>query len=222
MGTIIADIETLRCTDEGQIKYLVDSVKPDSRLKDPAKVAADIEEKQKAVIEKSGLDGGFGMLALVGMLTQGIALRFANHEGTLQGERKMLGDFWEHVNSNLMQKSAPVIVGHNIKWDLRFIAQRSAVHGIFVNREFLGLNERYSNRIICTMEAWAGWGNTISLDRLCHALGVESPKRDIDGSQVHDLWMSGADGRDRVMDYNYYDLVATRECYERLRMVGMV
>ena len=36
------------------------SVKADSRLKDPEKIAADIEAKRAEVVDKTGLDGSFG------------------------------------------------------------------------------------------------------------------------------------------------------------------
>ena len=64
---IVIDIETLRCPDfSNQAIYLRNNVKADSRLKDEAKIAADIMEKRATVIEKSSLDGGFGMIAVLG------------------------------------------------------------------------------------------------------------------------------------------------------------
>jgi predicted PolB exonuclease-like 3'-5' exonuclease len=64
------------------------------------------------------------------------------------------------------------------------------------------------------MQAWAGFGNYISLDNLCYGLGIESPKDGIDGSQV---WQYVKDGRENeVYDYCKRDVAAVREVYKRL------
>jgi len=52
-----------------------------------------------------------------------------------------------------------------------------------------------------TMTLWAGYRNTIGLDRLCCALAIPSPKAEgIDGSQILDLWLT--DKVDSIRRYN--------------------
>jgi hypothetical protein len=61
----------------------------------------------------------------------------------------------------------------------------------------------------------------ISLDKLCTALGVVSPKvNGVDGSMVYDLW--AADEHDKLARYNAADVAAAREVYFRLNFQGMV
>jgi predicted PolB exonuclease-like 3'-5' exonuclease len=70
------------------------------------------------------------------------------------------------------------------------------------------------------MMAWAGYKNTIGLDRLCRALGIPSPKADgMDGSQVFDLWQ--ADNHDAIRIYNAADVAAVRACWWRLNFEGV-
>ena len=66
-----------------------------------------------------------------------------------------------------------------------------------------------------TMALWAGYGQRISLDRLCKALGIPSPKAEgVDGSQVFDLWQAGEYAQ--IAEYNMRDVVATRACWLRM------
>jgi predicted PolB exonuclease-like 3'-5' exonuclease len=67
----------------------------------------------------------------------------------------------------------------------------------------------------CTMQLWAGYGKTVTLDNLCLALGVPSPKDgDLDGSKVFDAWREGKTVR--IAEYNLRDAYAVREVYHRM------
>ena len=77
-----------------------------------------------------------------------------------------------------------------------------------------GPNAREGKDYACSMRAWAGWKDTISLDRLCRALKVQTPKGDLDGSKVFDAWLAGE--LDRIATYNRADVIATRECWRRI------
>lgn len=70
------------------------------------------------------------------------------------------------------------------------------------------------------MLAWAGYGNRVSLDTLCKALGVDSPKGDMDGGKVFDAWLLGEHGR--IAAYNLADAKATAECWHILQGRGRV
>lgn len=70
------------------------------------------------------------------------------------------------------------------------------------------------------MLAWAGWGNRVSLDALCRALSVPTPKGDLDGSQVYDAWQAGE--VERIAAYNLRDAAATAECWHRIAGRGRV
>jgi len=219
---IVIDIETLPCSNPEQIAYLLDSVKADSRLKDPAKIEADIAEKRAECIDKTGLDGSFGQIFMVSVSEVG-----SDDIQTIHG------DCEDYVLNTLMDTlrvmttidtytpQRPVIIGHNIGWDLRFIAQRCAVNGVRVDRRLIPFDAKpWDGHYIDTMTAWAGVGNRINLDRLCHALGVESPKGEMDGSMVAKFY---ADGRiEEIIKYNRADVTATKQCYKIMKQAGIV
>jgi hypothetical protein len=200
----------------------MDSVKADARLKDPAKIEADIAEKRGEVIDKTGLDGGFGRVLMVSISELG-----TDEIETIHGddERFVLSGVMDAIGriaaSGKHTPMRPVIIGHNVGWDLRFIAQRCAVNGIKLDRKLLPFDAKpWDGSFVDTMTAWAGVGNRITLDRLCHALGVKSPKGEMDGSQVASFY---ADGRiDDIIKYNRDDVVATKQCYVIMKNAGMI
>jgi len=221
---IVIDIETLPCADQQQIHYLLDTVKADSRLKDHEKIAADIAQKRADVVGKTGLDGSFGriLMATVGVIGGDDIITFASPEVDEQYVlQSLISEIERIVNENTTTPFPPVFVGHNLTWDLRFIAQRCVVNGVKFNRRILPFDAKpWSDQLIDTMTVWAGHGNRISLDRLCHALGVKSPKGEMDGSQVAQYF---ADGRiDDIINYNRADVSATRECYKIMKSAGMI
>jgi len=114
--------------------------------------------------------------------------------------------------------SAMKVVGHNlVGFDLRFLLQRYIVNGIKPHPVInVAANPRtsWNDAVYDTMVKFAGYGKTISLDKLCMALGVPTPKGDMNGSMVGQYV---ADGRiEEVVAYCKRDVTATKEVYKRM------
>lgn len=219
---IIIDIETLPCANEAHTKYLVESVQADSRLKDPEKISADISAKQSEVVSKTGLDGDFGRIlcASIADVDGGNIITYSSatvDEKTVLNQ--LINGIAEMAQGDSFTASSPVIVGHNIGWDLRFIAKRCVINGVKINRMFLPFDAK-PWELCDTMTIWSGSQNRITLDRLCVALGVESPKSEMDGSMVAQYFSEGR--LDDIIKYNREDVRATRECFNIMRQYGMV
>jgi 3'-5' exonuclease len=106
-------------------------------------------------------------------------------------------------------------VAHNAAFDLGFLWRRSVVHGIQRPRWLPGPMARAGKDYACTMQAWVGFGQRISLDNLCRALGLPSPKDSgLDGSKILDVWLAGE--WERIERYNADDAWAVREIWHRL------
>jgi predicted PolB exonuclease-like 3'-5' exonuclease len=68
-----------------------------------------------------------------------------------------------------------------------------------------------------TMTAWAGARGTISMDRLCEALGLPG-KGDFDGSMVAEAWANGE--HETIIEYCKRDVEAVRAIHRRFVAVN--
>lgn len=223
--TIILDIETIPTTAPRIADYIAATIKPPATIKLPASIAKwHAESKQEAINEalsKTGLDGAFGQVCCIGF-----DLYNDGQPETIYGldEHDVLTRFNRALDAiKPSMWSATTVVGHNVlAFDLRFLVQRYIVnrvkpHPIIATT---ATAKAWDNRVFDTMTQFAGFGNRISLDKLCLALGIKSPKGEIDGSMVGQYV---ADGRiEEVSEYCKRDVVATREVYQRMTFTDLL
>jgi hypothetical protein len=136
-------------------------------------------------------------------------------------ERQIMGDFFEELKYRFepSRDRRPVFIGHNlVGFDLRFLYQRSVMLGIRPP-VWLPINAKpWDDSVFDTMTAWAGFGNRVSLDKLCRAFGIAAKGseigEEIDGSKVYDFVKAG-----RIKDVAKYcaaDVERTRQVHRRL------
>ena len=219
MHHIIIDIETIATTSQAARDYIAATIKPPKTMS----VAATIEKwhkesKQGAIddaINATGLDGAFGQVCVIGY-----DLHDSGDPCAVAGlnEADVLTRFNNALESiPKSMHNATTVVGHNVSaFDLRFLWQRYVVNGIrphpIIN--MAAQAKSWDVKIYDTMTQFAGHGNRISLDKLCVALGIQSPKGDMDGSMVNQAVI---DGRlSEVAEYCKRDVKATREVYRRM------
>ena len=100
--------------------------------------------------------------------------------------------------------------------DLPFIRRRAWANGLVVPRRPSKVKP-WDDCTLDLMLVWAQDGDgRISLDKLCRVLGVPSPKAG--GFSGDDVWPAYQRGDlDTIKRYALADVVATRECYRRMR-----
>lgn len=117
---IVVDIETAGLANAAD--YL-EPVQADKRLKDPAKIAQDIAEKEQARLDRLALDWNVGYVAVLGWWTAETGLQAYACKDELT-EIASIAHFWRAAQHR-------TIVGFNIKaFDLRYLVQRSRFLGI--------------------------------------------------------------------------------------------
>lgn len=130
-------------------------------------------------------------------------------------------DHWQNEEARALVGSAdgwPVDVfpvAHHCSFDLPFLWRRARVLGVDVPAWLPNpMDLRPGKNAGDTMLLWSGLRERVSLDALCRALGIESPKGGMDGSQVFDRWQSGAYAD--IAHYNLKDVHALRRVWHRL------
>ena len=215
--TLFLDLETIPADDARIVDFIAATIKPPATIKLPASIEKwHKESKQDAIeeaVSKTGLDGAFGRVCVIGFDIDGAV-------DALHGldEPALLVAFNAKLNTIPRSLwSAMTIVGHNVSgFDLRFLVQRYIVNGIQPHAIISAAAQAKSwdSKVYDTMIQFAGYGNRISLDKLCMALGVPSPKGEMDGTMVGQYV---ADGRiAEVVEYCKRDVTATGAVYRRM------
>ena len=110
-----------------------------------------------------------------------------------ENEKELLGDFCEMLGQFEKHHRGWVFAGHNIKeFDIPFLSRRMLINGMSIPACMNFQNKKpWETNILDTLHMWrfGDYKNYTSLDLLAAAMGVPSPKDDIDGSMVgHVFW----------------------------------
>lgn len=175
MNLISLDIETYPNLD------MVDKlpeITPDSRLKDAAKIQADIEKKKAEQIEKMALNSLYGKIACIGYYGDNI------QEVDLSEEENMLKKLAE-----LMQEDNVFVTWNGTGFDWDFIFKRGIILGIedFNLRHLEIIRSRKKPQFIDLMEKWCGYGKMAKLDDVAKVLLNGECKEEFDVKQIPEL-----------------------------------
>lgn len=210
-----------------ELQQDLDAVCAPSNYKDPDKIAeyiagkraslkTEFDAKLEAKVSATGLDGSFGQICVIGWAGEK-TLAVSLHNVT--NELDLLSGF--AIAMDLMVPASrrfdSTIIGHNVAWDLRFLIQRYIVNGIkppMVIARAAQAKPWEAEKVYDTMIQWAGVGSKISLDKLCLALSIPSPKGELDGSKVAEWVAAGKIAE--VAEYCCGDVRAVREVWRRM------
>ena len=113
-----------------------------------------------------------------------------------------------------------LLCAHNGKeFDFPYIARRMIINGIDLPYKLdLFGKKPWEVPHLDTMELWkfGDYKHYTSLKLLAHVLGIPSPKEDMDGSMVKDVFYEDND-LDRIISYCELDVVTTAQVFLRLR-----
>jgi hypothetical protein len=230
---ITIDIETIPSQQPGARDQVRASIKPPGTLKKPESIAAWWKDEADSAVEdahrKQSLDGGLHgeiiSIAIVGN-DQDDDEGWSFCRSDWMTERWLLESFAAAVVERIDRAAAglvngfnipqdPYFIAHNASFDLGYIWRRCIVNGVRLPFKFPTPAARAGKDFGDTMLMWAGYGNRVSLDALCRALSVPSPKDGgIDGAGVYDAWLNGE--YERIAAYNLRDTLATRDVWHCL------
>ncbi len=217
---LFIDIETLPTDRQDVRELLASKITHPGNISKPETIAKWIEESKPAAVDeavsKTGLDGTFGRVCVIGWAIDDGEV---NTIHSADDEEWILRSFVDRANTEFPPFET-CVVGHNVSaFDLRFLMQRFIVNAIRPPAAIARAAQAKpweADKVFDTMVQWSGAGAKPggSLEKLCMALGIASPKQGIDGSMVA---AAVADGRiQEVAEYCARDVEATRKVWKRM------
>ncbi len=197
---VVFDIETIALDETFQRRMMPKFEEPKTKS---AKSAA---EKEQEWLDDAALHAERSRVALIGVLEKDVVRWFENDAN----EADLLTDWWKYVREVPEWQRFVGFACH--KFDLPYLIRRSLIHGIEMPYWLLTSRGYISDRIIDLLEIWKAGDRqeTISLDRLSKAIGLEG--KNGDGSQFGTLW---ANDKQAALKYCEHDLRLTAKIAER-------
>jgi len=209
---IFIDIETLPTENETQAEYVAANVKAPGNYKKPEAIERYIKDNRNEAISKTALSGLFGQVYMIGLAKNDGPVKVIRGDNELDVLTQFRARLVEWGATDGIGSAKANYIGHNAKdFDLPFLAQR-----MMINRLPLFYHIESRLPVIDTMQMFAcgRFKQYYSLDALCLAFGIDSPKGDLDGSKVHEYYLAGR--HDEVAEYCAKDVEAMRAVYNAM------
>lgn len=171
--------------------------------------------------ERAGIWAEFGKIVC-------ISVGYFTHKGDIRNfrvtsffgeEKKILLDFANLLNNHFGQ-AQHLLCGHNAKeFDIPFIARRMIIHQVALPAKLNLFGKKpWEIPHLDTLELWkfGDYKHFTSLKLLTKILSIPSPKGDIDGSQVAQVYYVEKD-IDRIVTYCEKDTIAVAQLFLRFR-----
>lgn len=175
----------------------------------------------EAFYDRAGIWAEFGKIVClsVGYFVNKGDIRNFRVTSFFGDEKKILKDF-SNLLANHFNLASHVLCGHNAKeFDIPFIARRMIINQIPIpNKLNLFGKKPWEIPHLDTLELWkfGDYKHFTSLKLLTKILGIASPKGDIDGSQVAQVFYVEKD-IDRIVTYCEKDVIAVAQIFLRFR-----
>ena len=134
-------------------------------------------------------------------------------------EKKILKDFSNLLDTHFNQ-AQHLLCGHNAKeFDIPFIARRMIINQVPIPYKLNLFGKKpWEIPHLDTLELWkfGDYKHYTSLKLLTKILGISTPKDDIDGSQVSQVYYIEKD-IDRIITYCEKDVIAVAQVFLRMR-----
>ncbi len=140
-------------------------------------------------------------------------------------EKELLQNFIKTVNQLETANNKWCFTGHNIKeFDIPFLCRRLVVNGIFIP-EYLNFQNMkpWETNMVDTFQYWrfGDYKHFTSLKLLAAALNVPSPKDDIDGSMVGEVYWN-ENNLERIVTYCQKDVITVANIILRFKQLPLL
>jgi DNA polymerase elongation subunit (family B) len=197
-------------------------------------IANDITDSHSTFSERAGIYAEFGKIICIG-LGYFVKNKIASDTGNLYSlkiksifgddEKEILNQFGMVCNK-FFRNDSKQFCGHNIReFDIPYICRRSYINQISLPDILINLQNKkpWENPMLDTLQFWkfGEYKNFTSIDLLSNVLGIESPKDDIDGSDVAAVYWHQNDLA-RIVKYCNKDVVTIAQVLMRLNSMPLL
>ncbi len=182
----------------------------------------DEDQTPSDIYQKAGIYAEFGKIVCisVGNIHQTgneNAFRLKSFYGN--DEKKLLIEFSEMVSSFSKNKEVFLAAHNGKEFDFPYIARRMIINGLRLPYVLQVAGKKpWEVTFIDTLELWkfGDYKNYTSLDLLTYIMGIPSPKDDIDGSMVADIFYK-ENNLERIVKYCEKDVLAIAQLFLKFR-----
>ena len=133
-------------------------------------------------------------------------------------ESALLRAFIPVLTEHYYNPSRHYLCGHNLKeFDIPFLCRRLIVNHIPLPKmiDVAGQKPWQTKQFIDTLEQWkfGDYKNYTSLDLIAAALDIPSPKTNMDGSQVAEVYYKDESGLEKIMRYCEQDVITVARVF---------
>ncbi|MEZ5046043.1 MAG: ribonuclease H-like domain-containing protein [Chitinophagaceae bacterium] len=172
--------------------------------------------------QKGGIYAEFGKIICIGLgyfIKKGSSYHLKIKSIYGDEEKAILNEF-ALVCNKFFKTSEKQFCGHNIReFDIPYICRRSVINQIKMPEVLADLQHKkpWENPMLDTLQYWkfGEYKSFISVDLLSTVLGIDSPKEDIDGSQVAQVYWQEKN-LERIKTYCNRDIETVAQILMRL------
>ena len=213
MKAIAFDLETIA---DRTMMGILPEIKPNGRLTDPAKIAADIEEKKNKQIADMGLDPMMNMICCAGWCSERGSGCLSIETDTHEAEKKLLIDFWD-----LLSEYDYFITFNGRSFDLRCMLLHGITHGI---RPSVNIDKgRYNKGNHSDLRLILAGDNQFAkgkLDFFAQKYLGDQKTKGIDGEMVQSYFDMGL--HEDIAEYCRKDAELTYQLYQKVEAAGLL
>ena len=175
----------------------------------------------KEFYDRAGIWAEFGVIICISVGFFNLKSDIRNFRvKTFHGAEKVILKEFKSLLIDHFSQPSKLLCAHNGKeFDFPYIARRMLINGISLPYKLdLFGKKPWEVPHLDTMELWkfGDFKHYTSLKLLAHVLGIPSPKEDMDGSMVRDVYYEDKD-IDRIIKYCELDVITLAQVFLKLR-----
>lgn len=185
------------------------------------------DESPDELYKKAGIFSEFGKIVCISVgflrpVDGYVELRIRSFAG--DDERQLLVDFFDLVYKYFNSKNKFFCAHNGLEFDFPFIARRALINGLKVPQSLDTRGKKpWEVQHLDTLDLWrfGDYKNYTSLALLAQIFGIPTPKDDIDGSQVANVYWNEHDLQ-RIVTYCQKDVITIVQLFRKYRCEDLI